>query len=356
MIFMAHFSWPSLDASRKLSPEEATELAARMAELTKAGLPLGDGLRALAGELFGRRLSHVLQVLANRLDAGDDFAGAIDAIGPYLPPDLRGLILAGLRSGQLSVALEEYVDLERSQNDMRHRILSSLLYPFVLLVILTALAIFARVCIVDAFYKVFLDFGVRVPTLTIWFVHSSWPAMWAMLVILSTAIFVLAFLASSCHASSLWSVLYRIPMLGPSLRCGHLARFARLMSLLTEQRVPLPDALRLTSDGLRDAGLARGCRRVADDVENGLVLFESMAAKRQFPASMIPLVEWGQRAPDLPNAFHAIAEMFEARVNSQSSLLEVILLPVMFLMITGFVGLFVIAMMLPMISLIQCLS
>ena len=126
--------------------------------------------------------------------------------------------------------------------------------------------------------------------------------------------------------------------------------------MLTEQRVPLPDALRLTSDGLRDGNLALGCRRAAEDVDNGYALTESMAAQRQFPASMIPLVEWGLRATDLPGAFRAVAEMFEGRARSQGSLLGAILLPVMFLMIVTFAGFFVIAMMLPMISLIQKLS
>lgn len=356
MIFMAQFSWPSLDASRRLSSADATELATRMAELTKSGLPLGAGLRALSEELSGRRLSHVLQVLANRLDAGEDFAVAIDAIGPHLPPNLRGLILAGLRSGHLAAALEEYVDLERSQSEMRRRLVLSMLYPVILLATLTGLMVLARMFIIDTFSKMFNDFGTSLPAMTKWFIHSSWPAMWGMVVLLCMVTAVPVLLATASRASFLWWLLYKIPMLGPSLRWSHVAQFARLMSLLTGQSVPLPDALRLTSDGLRDTNLAKGCRRVAEDVENGQSLFESMAAKPQFPASMIPMVEWGQCVPALPDAFRAIAEMFEGRVRSQGSLLEAILLPVMFLMIVTFAGLFIIAMMLPLLSLIQCLS
>ncbi len=145
-------------------------------------------------------------------------------------------------------------------------------------------------------------------------------------------------------------------MIGPLLRWSNAAQFARLMGLMLDEQAPLPDALRLTADGLRDADLAWGCRRVADDVEQGRPLFESMATRPQFPESMIPVVEWGQRAPALPDAFRAAAEMFEGRVRSQGSLLEAILLPVMFLWIIGYVGTFVVAMFLPLISLIQHLS
>jgi type II secretory pathway component PulF len=350
---MVQFSWPSLDASRKLSTEEATELAARMAELTKAGLPLGEGLRALAGELSGRRLPHVLEVLADRLDAGEDLGVAIDAIGPYFPPHLRGLVLAGLRSGQLAEVLEEYVDLERSQSEIRRRLLSSLLYPFVLLAILTGVTVLTRLLIIGPFDDIFKSFNVTVPTVTTWFIRTSWLAMWGTVVVFCALTAVPILLATMPRATLLWSAMYRIPALGPLLRWSHVAQFARLMGLLTEQRVPLPDALRLTSQGLRDANLALGCRRVAEDIDNGQSLVESMAAKPQFPASMIPVVEWGQRGPALPDAFLAIAEMFEGRARSQGSLLQAILMPVMFLTIVTFVGVFVVAMMLPMIQLIQ---
>jgi type II secretory pathway component PulF len=350
------FSWPSLDASRRLSAEEATELAARVAELTKAGLPLGDGLRALAAELPGRRLPGVLEVLANRLDAGEDLAVAMNSIGRHLPPHLRGLVLAGLKSGRLAEALEEYVDLERSQGDLRRRLLSSLLYPLVLLGVLTFIMVFARLYILGAFVRVFMDFNCALPMLTIWFINSSWVATWGMVVLFCLMVAVPAGLVTASRASPLWSLLYKIPMLGPLLRWSHVAQFARLMGLLTEQDVPLPDALRLTAGGLRDSRLALGCRETAEDVENGWPLAETMARKRQFPASMMPMIEWGQRTPALPEAFRGIAEMFEGRIRSQGSLMESVLLPAMVFLTVTFVGVFVIAMMLPMIELIKKLS
>jgi type II secretory pathway component PulF len=353
---MATFSWPTLDISRTLSSEDAMELATRVAELTKAGLPLGAGLRALAGELPGQRLPHVLQNLADRLDAGDDLAAAIDSLRWQLPPHLRGLILAGLRTGQLPEVLEEYVDLERSQSDLRRRLWSSLLYPFVLMAVLTAMTVFARVYFISGFESIFRSFNTKLPLMTEWFILYSWPAMWGMVVLMCVAAFVPMLLAAAQGMSWLWPALYKIPMIGPVLRWGHLSQFGRLMGLLTEQRVPLPDALRLTSDGLCDASLASACCGVADEVSNGRVLYESMAARWQFPASMIPLIEWGQRAPALSDAFRAIAEMFEGRVRTQSSLFKAILLPVMFLVIVTFVGMFVLALMLPMVSLIQKLS
>lgn len=151
-------------------------------------------------------------------------------------------------------------------------------------------------------------------------------------------------------------VLHRIPMIGPLLRWSHAAQFARLMGLLLDQRVPLPEALRLTSDGLNDADLAWGCRRVADDIEKGRTLYQRMAAMRQFPRSMIPIVEWGQRAPALPDSFRAAAEMLEGRARSQGSLLAAVALPVTLFFIVAFVAIFTTAMFLPLIRMVNRLS
>jgi type II secretory pathway component PulF len=353
---MTQFHWPGFDSLRKLSPEEATEFAARVAELTKAGLPLGAGLRALADELPGRRLPRVLHDMANRLDAGDDLMGVLESQGRSLPGHLRGLMLAGVKSGRLAEVLEEYVDLQNSQSELRRRVGITLAYPFILLLFMTVLATFASIYVVEQFEKIFRDFGTHLPAMTVLIIKGSRPMMWffVSLVGLSVVIPLLLWLAPA--TGWVWPVLYRLPMVGPLLRWSHLAQFARLMGLLLEQQVSLPDALRVTAAGLRNANLAQGCCRVADDAEKGRSLDESLAARRQFPASLIPMIQWGQRAPALPDAFRAAAEIFEGRVRSQGTLLETMLLPIMFLAVLIFVGFFVIAMFLPLISLLTKLS
>jgi general secretion pathway protein F len=353
---MIPFSWPTLDISRKLSAEEATELAARVAELTKAGLPLGAGLRAVADELSSRRLAHVVLTLADRLDAGDDLAAAIDALDSRLPPYLRGLVLAGLRSGRLPEVLEQYVDLEHSQADLRRRLWSSLLYPFVLLAVLAALVAVARVFVIGGFVSMFHSFNASLPLITEWFIASSWSMTWGVLAMVAVAALVPLLLAIAPHVDWMWPVVYKIPMIGPVLRWSQLAQFGRLMELLLGQQVPLPDALQLAADGVRDGNLAAACCNVADEVGNGRVLYESLADRQQFPPSMIPVIEWGQRAPALPEAFRAVAEMFEGRARSQSPLVEAVVLPVMLLIIITFAGTFVLAMMMPMVALISKLS
>ena len=131
--------------------------------------------------------------------------------------------------------------------------------------------------------------------------------------------------------------------------------FRSLMALLLEEEVPLPEALRLTSIALQGTVLARQCRTAAAAVERGTPLDQALAVAR-FPDSLTALVAWGQQKTCLAEAFRAAAEAFEARTNSQTTLLNMLVLPVIYMIIVTFVGFMIIALLMPLISLISNLS
>jgi type II secretory pathway component PulF len=353
---MPQLTWPGFDARGRLSAEAAAELAAGVAELARAGLPLGDGLRALAAETAGRRLREVLLDLADRIDAGAELGAAFEAQGRRLPAYLRGLVAAGLRTGRLAETLEEYVELRRSRAELCHRLWQSLAYPFVLLVGLALVALVARYLLVEHFMRIFGDFRMALPAITEFVFAVSGPLAWG-LVVLTALAGVAPFLLSIPPLMRwLWPVFYKIPMLGPMARWSHIAEFSRLTAVLLEQQAPLPDALRLGAEGMSNPGLARSCRQAADDVERGMTLAESLAYRGRFPPSIVPLVDWGQRNAALPDTLRAAGEMYEGRLQSQGSLLEAVLLPLMLMVIGVVTGVFILAMCMPLIRLITDLS
>jgi len=369
-----------------LSTEEAVELARGLAELTKAGLPLAGGLRALASELPGgrrpyllwyvmrlvglwglvrlldprtrqeARLPGVLREMSGQLEAGTPLDAVIEAQGPRFPAHLRGLVLAGLRSGRLAEVMEEFVDLQRAQIELRQRVWLSLAYPVVLASLLLAMVVLLRLFITPGCVQVLEDFDAQVPLMTQVFLHTMGSGVGSLASAALLLIAAVVLLAAMSGVSWTGPLPYVVPLTGPLWRFGRLAEFSRLMGVLLEQEVPLPEALRLSAAGLRNPYLAEGCRQVARGVESGRPLAECLASNRQFPPGMIPLIDWGQRAPAMADAFRASAEMFEGRVQTQGIFLETILLPIAFLVIALFIGFVLLAMFLPMISLIQQLT
>jgi type II secretory pathway component PulF len=344
------------DLRHKLSDEETALLAGQAAELAQAGLPLDGGLRALADELPRGRLSRVLRELAGRLAAGSTLDAAIESQGTRFPAHVRELVLAAVRCGRLPEVLQEFSDLQRSKVELRRRVWLSLAYPTLLVVLMCAVFLFMQGFVAPQLDAVFRDFGADLPVLTKAFLWLTGPRAWFVVGAVLLPALLLGLACAVPRVAWMQRLVYAVPLIGPLLRWSRLTRFARLMGLLLAQRLPLPDALRLTAAGMDDADMEAGCRQAADDVESGLPLSESLVRGRQFPPSLIPLVEWGQRANLLPEAFRSAGEMFAGRTRNQGELMETVLLPLAFLVVAGFVCSFLVAFFAPLISMIQRLS
>ncbi|NQU24749.1 MAG: type II secretion system F family protein [Candidatus Nealsonbacteria bacterium] len=340
----------------KLTTEQAVELAARVAELSQAGLPLPAGLRALGDELPGRRQRRSLHELADRMQAGQTLDGAVEALGDRFPAYVRGLIVAGVRSGRLAEVFEEFVELQRDHRELVRRVWTRLAYPIVLLTMLGGMLLFLKYYLIDEFVKIFEEFDAELPIVTQVFIGSSGAGLWLLQIgaALLSGTLVLAWLMPSAA----WAprVVYAVPLIGPLWRWSRLKQFSAMLAVLLRQEVPLPEALRLTADGVGEAHLALGCRRAAEQVEAGMPFSEALASHLAFPPSIIPLVEWGGQASAMDDALGAAAEMFAGRVQSQEGLMKTVVLPLTFLVVIGFVSFLAVAMMAPMVSLVRSLS
>ena len=343
------------DPPASLSAEDSAELAARLAALAQAGLPLEGGLRALADEIGRPRLARVLRKLAARLTAGESLETAIAAQGSRLPAHLRGLIVAGVRSGRLPKVLDEFAAMSRNRHDLRRRMFLNLSYPALLLGIMAALAVLGRLYIADDFRQIFRDFGTKLPWLTEFYFEAAGVVAWTMSALAIAAV-VLPLLASVLPLGSwLRRSIASIPIVGPIIRYGQYAQFSHLMALLLEEEIPLPESLRLAATAMQGAFLAAPTSQVTAGVEEGEPLASALE-RANFPVSMTALVAWGQQKNCLAVAFRAVGEAFEARAQGQGSLLNMILLPIAYLFVVTFIGITILALLLPLMSLITGLS
>jgi general secretion pathway protein F len=338
-----------------ITAEESAELAASLAALTQSGLPLEGGLFALSEEVSRPRLSGVLRNLAQRLQRGEKLEWSIAAEGTRLPAHLRGLIVAGVRSGRLPIVLDEFAAMARRQQDLRRRVLLSLAYPAVLLGIMAALMVFCHLLVHDAFYSIFRDFHMKLPGITDLYLRFSGVVAWTVLGLTIAAglvplIATILPLGAWLGRATMW-----VPVLGAIVYNDRHAQFASLMALLLEEEVPLPEALRLTAIAFQETMLSGQSRAAASAVEGGTALGEALA-RAGFADSLTAMVNWGEQKHCLAESFRAAAEAFESRTNSQSALLNMLLLPIVYVCIVTFVGVTILALMMPLLSLISALS
>ncbi len=149
--------------AERLSTHDAALLSEQIAGLTRAGVPLASGLQALSAELPRGRLRRMTGALSRSLTQGASLDEAIAAQGRALPAHLRGLVLAGQRTGRTPEVLGRFAGYAQIGADVRRQLGLSLVYPIVSIILAVALLLFVLLFIVSGFERIFEDFGIALP-------------------------------------------------------------------------------------------------------------------------------------------------------------------------------------------------
>lgn len=339
-----------------LTLEEAREFVDNVAQLSAAELPLGPGLRAAGDESDSPKLARAFYWLADQLDRGRSLEEVLASSAGFLPVHVSGLIRAALESGQLGPALAELVEQHRDAASIRQSIRDGLAYPLLVVGLAVAILTFIVVFVAGGFEDIFDEFGVKLPAVTIIFLKFRHAAAWLLpLVAAAVAAFVLLLRWGLGRAG--WHRLAgSAPVFGPIWQWLSLLEWMGLLRVLIRNGMPPFDALKLSAAGTSNANVSRLALALAEAVARGRSLSQAIAAERQLPASLLPLIRWGEQAGGLVESLAMGCEMLEDRVRMRSFWLHAALPPLLFLTI-GCVVLFVIgALFMPLVSLISSLS
>ena len=348
----------------KLSQKESEEVVMAIAELSHSELPLAEGLRAAADEAVSTRVSRALRQIAVDVEQGYSIESVMGERGKFLPPHVCGLVVAASRTRRMGVALDDLVEHHRATREVWGKVLGAIAYPLVVLAMTLFVLAFLPIFIVPQFAQMFREFELELPVATQaviavseamqWF--GEGPGLWFALT-LSVVFIVLLVLASFGIGTPMTHrFTTTMPLVGPVWQWSGTAAFTRLLATMLEYDIPLPDALLLARDGVRDPEIREMATLFARGVEEGRSLSDLLAASNRLPASITPFVRWGERTGKLPEALRAITDMLLLRVQMRTLLLRSIAPPVVFILVGMMVGFIIIALFMPLVSLIQGLS
>jgi type II secretory pathway component PulF len=323
--------------------------------LAAGGLPLSTGLRAAAAETNQRRVGRSLRELADALDAGQPLEAALAKAGSRLPGNLAMLVKATKRSGRLQEALFDLVEHDLATQEALRTAYSALAYPVALLLFSYSLFVFLQWFVMGGMFQLYQEFELALPrtTLLVGYLHRI--GIWLVVVPLAM-LAVAAIVAAVLKKSQRQRVIAVIPFFGSMFHWVGVSQATRRLAHLVKQEVPLAEALRLSAEGLRDANVADVWRMLAAQVEAGQPLSDSLLGTYRIPASVAPLVHWGELTQNLPQALLTASDMLEGRVRLRAQMIRIVLPPIFLIVIGGGAFFMVGAMFVPLIALIQNLS
>lgn len=337
------------------SNSTAAGIARELGQSIGAGVNLGAALTAAAEGSRSGRIARALHELAERVNRGEPLDQILQNHAP-LPSYLAGLLRAGLATGHPAFSIAEWLFIRERAHSHWRNVAAAIAYPLATLAGTYVLFLFLTLGIAPEFKKMLTEMGVRLNPATqavFWFTEHGPRISLLMLGVLAVGLVLVRVIGGRVGWSHLVAAL---PLIGPLWHWGGSSELLRALALLLEHRLPLPQALQLTADGLADAALAKHCRQLAERTEQGMELSRAMQKSPVLPASIFPIVRSGERAGNLPAALRAAAEMLESRLSTQSSLVMFLAPTVIFFIVVGMAIMLVVGFMVPMLSLIQGLT
>jgi type II secretory pathway component PulF len=349
-------------STRPLAPNDLITLNDEIAAMARAGLPLDQGLAAMAREMGRGRLKRATQEIAADLHAGLTLPQALERQSGRVPEFYAALVHVAVGSGRVGEVLATLTKYARSIVDLRSIIVGATVYPCVVLAF--SFCLFGFVCsiVVPQFVQIFNDFGIQLPWVTLAAIQvGRHPVEFVLLPPLALLLAIV--LGKLCLRGTeggrrAWArLVYSIPLVGALIRSSRLAAFTNLLSILVEHAVPLPDAFRLAGDASSDPLMAHAARYVEHDLREGRSLGEAMRNRRLVPELIAWMTGLGERRGSLSESLRQISELYYRQAEVRAAMLRSVLPPFLILGTAALlVGFFVIAMFMPLIQLLDALS
>ncbi|MEA2736605.1 MAG: type pilus assembly protein PilC [Humisphaera sp.] len=332
----------------------------QLTHLTRAGLPVEHGLRLIAQDMRTGRLRATVQQVASELESGTPLDQAFEKHRDKFPPLYARLIAAGVASSNLPgvlLSLGRHMEMIYRLRAMLWRVAA---YPIMVLVALGLILLFLTKSVIPQFDAIFRDFGTKLPALTEFMLSSrGWMPQLLLgigvIVLLIPIVWHIAKMAGADRAL-VDIVILPMPLIGPVLRRNLIARWCDAVRIGVEAGLDLPRAIELASDAVASPRLRRDGDELIGALNSGKTPDAIVGQTRLLPATVPAAMTLAGQNGELPRTLATLSEMYEQQAESRLNLIPGLLTPLLILFVAFLIGIVILSLFAPIISLIQNIS
>ena len=322
--------------------------------LLSAGVPLDRAL-TITAELTERpQFRFVVLDILRVLKGGRSLADSLASRPEYFSDLYINMVRAGEASGALGTIFERLAEFERSRDDLRNYIVSSMIYPALLATVGLASILVLLNFVVPRFAAIFEGSTMKIPLPTaIMLAASSYlRAYWWVGVAVAAAVGAGWRLYTRTPAGRIWwdHARLKIPMLGDALLKAETSRFARAMATLVANSVPLVQSIHIAAATLNNKTIAAAMVGVAQGVKRGEGIAAPMRRAAVFPPLAAHLLTVGEETGRLDQMFARMADIYENDTRSSIKRFTAVFEPIVILVMGVMVGALILSMLLAITS------
>jgi general secretion pathway protein F len=325
-----------------------------LSTLLNAGVPLDRALTITAELTEHASFRFIVLDVLRVLKGGRSMADSLATHPDYFSDLYVNMVRAGEASGAMAQIFERLAEFERSRDDLRNYIISSMIYPALLAMVGLGSIFILLNFVVPKFASVFADSHMKIPLPTkimldaSAFVQAYW---WiAAAVVVGFLIFWTAYTRTT--AGRLWwdGLRLKIPMLGDALLKAETARFARAMATLVANTVPLVQSIGIAAATLNNMTISGALAGVAQGVKRGEGIAVPLRKAGVFPLLASHLLTVGEETGRLDQMFSRMADIYETDTRASIKRFTAVFEPVVILVMGVMVGALILSMLLAITS------
>lgn len=339
---------------QRLKTEQFVIFNQQFLTLIKAGLPILKSLDLLTKRQKNPYFKSMLENVQQRVKSGELLSDAFAAQGA-VSKIYTTTLLAGERSGNLEEVLGRYIEFQKLTVTFRKKLLSSLVYPTLLVSALVIMLTFLMTYVVPQFAELYKSLNAKLPAVTIFMlgIGTSIREYYYIIALVLAILVILGmfWLRSDRGSRTMDAMRYRLPVVGPVWMKYQVAMFSRTLSTLLTGGLPLVPSLETASQSINSFKISQTVEYAAKRVREGRSLSFSLEETKFFPDLAIEMIEVGESTGALSAMLNSVAEFFEEDVQTALAAALQLIEPVLLIFMGTVVAFVLISLYLPIFSL-----
>jgi len=340
----------------RVPPQMVAIFTRQFSVMIDAGLPLVQCLEILASQQENKTMKRALIQIRQDVESGSNLADSMRKHPKIFNDLFTNMVAAGEAGGILDTILQRLAQYIEKSVKLNSQVKAAMIYPVAVISIACIVVMVILWKVIPVFAALFKGLGAELPMPTVIVIHLSnfiadfW---WLIgLVIGGTIFFLRRYHETYKGKRVIDGFLLKMPILGLLLRKIAVARFCRTLSTLTSSGVPILDGLQITARTAGNSIIEDAIMATRKSVEEGKTISEPLSDTNVFPSMVVQMIAVGEQTGALDTMLSKIADFYEDEVDTAVAGLMKLLEPVLIAFLGVAIGGIVIAMYMPMFSLI----
>jgi type IV pilus assembly protein PilC len=350
----------SLSLGGKVSARDYSIFCRQFVSILRAGVSIINALDMMKDQTENKTLRKALEGVHEDVSKGESMAAAMKKRSKVFPGMLCNMVEAGEASGSMEIAFERMAVQFEKENKLQQAVKKAMIYPVVLLVVMIGVLFLMMIWVIPSFMGMFEELDADMPAITQMvinlsdFVVAKW---WLILLVAAAAIALFKLYASSPNGKFvLGGIALKIPVFGKLQMKSECARLGRTLCTLLGAGVPMIDAIEITSRSMENVHYKKALLDAKDQVMRGMALSRPLKTCGLFPPMVVHMVSIGEETGNIESMLENVANYYEDDVQVATEQMMALMEPAIIVVMAVVVGVMIMAIMSPMLSLYESIG